>query len=51
MLESVVSKLSVITVIVLDTDTVPGSKLLECLLGKDGGRRVINLEMHKCHWE
>ncbi len=48
LLEGVASKLSVITVIVLDADTVLGSKPLECLLSKDGhGGGVIDLEMHK----
>ncbi len=34
--------------IVLDADTVLGSKLLKCLLGKDGlGGGVIDLLMHE----
>jgi hypothetical protein len=48
LLEGIFSKLSVITVIVLDADTMLGGKLLKCLLGKDGlSGRVVNLEVHE----
>ena len=48
MFEGVFIKLSDITVIVLDADTVLGSKVLICLLGKDGlSGRVFNLEVHE----
>ncbi len=44
----IVSKSSVITLIVLDVDTVLGCKLLKCLLGKGGlSSRVIDLEVQK----
>ncbi len=43
LLKGVVGKLSIITV-----NAVLSSKLLECLLGKDGlGSRAVNLEIHK----
>jgi hypothetical protein len=48
LLEVVVVKLTVITVIVLDANNVLGSKLLKCLLGKDGfSGRVFKMEVHK----
>ncbi len=48
LLEGVSSKLSVITVILLDADTMLGCKLLKHLLGKDGlCGRVVKLKVHK----
>ncbi len=48
MLEGNARKLSIITVILLDADTMLGGKLLELLLGKDGlGSRVVDLEIHE----
>jgi hypothetical protein len=40
--------MSIITVIVLDADTVLVGKLLKCLLSKNGlTGRFVDLEMHK----
>ena len=48
LLEGVVSKSSVIKVIVLDADNVLGGKLLKCLPGKDGlSGGVVILEVHE----
>jgi hypothetical protein len=48
LLEGVVSKSSVIKVIVLDADNVLGGKLLKCLPGKDGlSGGVVILKVHK----
>jgi hypothetical protein len=48
LLEGIVRKSSIITMIVLDVGTVPGSKVLNLLLGKDVlSGRVSNLEVHK----
>jgi hypothetical protein len=49
LLPGIVSKLSVITVIVYDADTMLSCKLLKCLLGSKHGLwgRVINLEIHE----
>ncbi len=52
MLPGVVSKLSVITVIVLNADTMLSCKLFKRLLGKHGlCSGVINLEVHKMRSE
>jgi hypothetical protein len=48
LIKVVVSKLSIITVIVLDAGTLLGGKLLKCLLGKDGlSSKVNNWDVHK----
>jgi hypothetical protein len=51
LLESTVMELSVVSMVMLDADTMVGGKLLKCLFGGDGlDGGIVDLKMDKLQW-